>query len=144
MARYTTSFFSPRTPDEAWRFLSDIRLFSTWDPGVASSVQVKGDGPVVGAAYDLTIRGLMPTVMRYVVVERGERRLKMISTTPWLCSVDELSVEPDGEGARVTYDAVLTLNGPLGLLDPLLAIAFRRIGDRADVGLRQALGAASR
>lgn len=144
MARYTTSFFSPRTPDEAWRFLSDIRLFSTWDPGVASSVQVKGDGPVVGAAYDLTIRGVMPTVMRYVVVELSERRLKMISTTPWLRSVDELSVEPDGEGARVTYDAVLTLNGPLGLLDPLLAIAFRRIGDRADVGLRQALGAAPR
>lgn len=144
MARYTTSFFSPRAPDDAWRFLSDIRLFSTWDPGVAASVQVKGDGPVEGAAYDLTIRGVMPTVMRYVVVERAERQLKMISTTPWLRSVDELSVEPDGEGARVTYDAVLTLNGPLGLLDPLLALAFRRIGDRADVGLRQALGAAPR
>lgn len=144
MARYTTSFFSPRSPDDAWRFLSDIRLFSTWDPGVAASVQVKGDGPVVGAAYDLTIRGVMPTVMRYVVVERADRRLKMIATTAWLRSVDELFVEPDGEGARVTYDAVLTLNGPLGLLDPLLAIAFRRIGDRADVGLRQALGAADR
>ena len=144
MARYTTSFFSPRSPDDAWRFLSDIRLFSTWDPGVAASVQVKGDGPVVGAAYDLTIRGAMTTVMRYVVVALDGRRLKMVSTTAWLRSVDELSVEPDGEGARVTYDAVLTLNGPLRVLDPLLGIAFRRIGDRADVGLRQALGAVPR
>ena len=39
----------------------------------------------------------------------------------------------------VTYDAELTLNGPLGLADPLLGIGFKRIGDRAAEGLIIAL-----
>jgi hypothetical protein len=39
----------------------------------------------------------------------------------------------------VTYDARLTLNGPLALLDPLLGAAFRRIGDRATAGLCRVL-----
>jgi len=39
----------------------------------------------------------------------------------------------------VTYDAILTLRGPLGLFDPLLRLAFGRIGDRAAAGMRKAL-----
>ena len=40
----------------------------------------------------------------------------------------------------MTYDADLRLKGPLGrLMDPLLGLAFRRIGDRAAVGLGNAL-----
>ena len=41
----------------------------------------------------------------------------------------------------MTYDADLTLKGPLGL-DPLLKLAFNRIGDRAVDGLRGTLQAA--
>jgi len=39
----------------------------------------------------------------------------------------------------VTYDAELTLNGLLGLADPLLGLSFKRIGDRAAAGLIRAL-----
>ena len=45
-------------------------------------------------------------------------------------------------GTCVTYDATLTLNGPRSALDPLLGLAFGRIGDRAAAGLRAALSAA--
>ena len=41
----------------------------------------------------------------------------------------------------MTYDATLTLNRPLGLFDPLLRLAFRRIGDRAAAGLKRVLPA---
>ena len=40
----------------------------------------------------------------------------------------------------MTYEAVLTLNGLLGLANPLLGIAFGVIGDRAAAGLVGALG----
>ncbi|MBV8221122.1 MAG: hypothetical protein JO325_21875, partial [Solirubrobacterales bacterium] len=44
-----------------------------------------------------------------------------------------------GTGTRVTYAADLRLKGLLRLADPLLALAFRRVGDRALAGLREVL-----
>ncbi len=41
--------------------------------------------------------------------------------------------------AVVTYEADLSLKGVLRIGDPLLGLAFRRIGDRAAAGLRTAL-----
>ncbi|MDX9723288.1 MAG: SDR family NAD(P)-dependent oxidoreductase, partial [Myxococcota bacterium] len=38
-----------------------------------------------------------------------------------------------------TYDAVLTLNGPLSVFDSLLGVAFERLGDRAADGLKRVL-----
>ena len=43
-------------------------------------------------------------------------------------------------GTLVTYDADLALKGPLKLADPLLGLAFNRVGDRALAGLRKTLG----
>jgi len=64
-----------------------------------------------------------------------------------LRSVDEVRVDPasdpPSEGAVVTYDARLEPRGMLRLADPLLGLAFRRIGDRAAAGLRRVLGNAS-
>lgn len=141
MARYVTSVPTALAPDAAFAFMADVTRFSSWDPGVATSVQVRGDGPGSKAEYDLTIAGSRPMVMRYVVEEfDAPRRMKMTSQTRWLRSVDEIRVQPHGAGSYVTYDAVLTMRGPLGLLDPLLGLAFKRIGDRAAAGLRRVLG----
>jgi hypothetical protein len=42
-------------------------------------------------------------------------------------------------GTRVTYDADLALRGILRIADPLLGLAFNRVGDRALAGLRRTL-----
>lgn len=42
----------------------------------------------------------------------------------------------------MTYDAVLQLDGPLGVADPLLGVGFRRIADRAATGLIRVLDGA--
>ena len=54
---------------------------------------------------------------------------------------DTITVKPNdsGSGSVVTYDAVLKLKGPLALADPLLSLSFKKIGDRAGVGLVAAL-----
>jgi carbon monoxide dehydrogenase subunit G len=57
-------------------------------------------------------------------------------------STDEITVTPADGGSRVTYEADLRLAGPLGrVVDPVLGLVFRRIGDRAAAGLRATLGA---
>jgi hypothetical protein len=47
----------------------------------------------------------------------------------FLTSLDTVTVEGDGEGSIVTDDATLTLNGLLALAEPILGVAFERIGD---------------
>jgi hypothetical protein len=140
MARYRTSVATPLSPAEAFAYMSDVTRFVEWDPGVKKVVRVAGDGIGVGSTYDLTIEAGSTTVMRYEVKEsQPPRRLLLAARTAFLVSEDEIGVEPAPSGSVVTYDALLTLRGPLRLFDPLLGLAFRRIGDRAAAGLRRAL-----
>ena len=53
-------------------------------------------------------------------------------------SRDRITFEPIAAGTRVTYDARSPDQGPLRLADPLLQLAFNRVGDRALAGLRGA------
>lgn len=139
MALYTTRIATPLPAAAAFDFVADLRRFAQWDPGVRAAVQVAGDGPGLGAAYDLTIAS-NGTVMRYVVREfAAPRRLVVEARTRWLHSYDVLQVEATGAGAVVRYDARLDLRGPLALGDRLLRPVFRRIGDAAAQGLAKAL-----
>jgi carbon monoxide dehydrogenase subunit G len=140
MARYVTSVATPLSAAEAFAYMADVTHFVEWDPGVKRVLRVAGDGAGVGAAYELTVQAGGTTVMRYGVKEyEPPRRILLVARTSFLTSVDEVRVEPSGSGCIVTYDAKLTLNGPLGLFDPLLRLAFRRIGDRAAAGLKRML-----
>jgi hypothetical protein len=55
-------------------------------------------------------------------------------------SLDRITFKRSGGGTRITYDADLALKGPFKLADPLLAVAFKRAGDRALAGMRKTLG----
>jgi len=61
---------------------------------------------------------------------------------PAVRSVDEITVVPTDDGSEVTYEADLRSQGLFRLADPLLGLAFRRIGDRARDGLARALAVA--
>lgn len=139
MARYVTTAPCPRPAAEGFAFMADVTRFAEWDPGVTRAVRVVGDGLSVGTAYDLTVRAGRAVLRYEVTAYEPPRRLVLVARTRWLTSVDEIRVAPTATGCDVTYDAQLTLNGALGAFDPLLQIAFRRLGDRAAGGLRQAL-----
>jgi carbon monoxide dehydrogenase subunit G len=121
--------------------MADLANFAEWDPGVENVEQVEGDGPGADAAFDVTVRSIGRSLtLRYqtthydpptTIVARAQSRL--------LTSLDTITVRDHGAGSVVTYDAELTLNGPLGLADPLLRLSFKRIGDRAATGLIAAL-----
>lgn len=131
MARYVTSVATPLSATEAFAYMADVTHFVEWGPGVKRVLRV-------GAAYDLTVQAGGTTVMRYEVkAYEPPRRILLVARTSFLTSVDEVRVEVAGSGSIVIYDAKLTFNGPLGLLDPLLRLAFRRIGDRAAAGLKR-------
>ena len=142
MARYVVTVHTPKSVEESFAYMADLTNFERWDPGVISAVQVEGDGPEPGAAFDVEVKGVpRPITLRYRLTDFEAPNLCVAEArSALLTSVDTITVRTDdADGSFVTYDAELTLNGLLGLTDPLLARAFRGIGDRAARGLVRAL-----
>jgi carbon monoxide dehydrogenase subunit G len=143
MAQYVTTVRTPRTPEEAFTYMADLRNFAEWDPGVRDATQVIGDGPGPDAEYDVTVDAAgRALTLRYAAIHYdAPRSITVQASSRLFTSLDRIDVTPDGDGSLVRYDATLTFNGPLGLFDPFLRGTFRKIGDRANRGLLRALDA---
>ena len=121
--------------------MADLRNFAEWDPGVTGVEQVEGEGGGADSVFDVTVKAVpRPLTLRYRTLDhQAPDRVLVRAESKMLTSVDEVVVEADGGGSIVTYDAELTLNGALRLLDPALGLVFGGIGDRAAAGMRKAL-----
>ena len=117
--------------------MADLTNFADWDPGVVTSTMVVGEEPAAGTAYDVEVKSVGGTMtLRYELVEfDAPNRYLAKAESDKLTSVDVVTVEPDDGGSIVTYDAELTLNGSLGMADPVLQLTFNKIGDKAAAGL---------
>lgn len=141
MARYTVSVRTPRSQEDAFDYLADLRNFAEWDPGVVAASQVDGDGGGPGSSFRVEVKAVGGPMALTYVTERYERPevVVAVASNSRLTSHDTITVRAEDEGSIVTYDAVLTLNGWLRFADPLLGLVFGRIGDRAAGGLIEAL-----
>ena len=131
-------------PQEAFAYMADLGNFVEWDPGVKAVKQLQGSGGGKDAVFDVTVAGLGPSpdlTLRYVTEEHdAPRNLLVVARSSVFTSIDRITVEPDGTGSVVTYDADLRLNGVLRVGDLGLRLMFGQIGDRAAAGLRRVLG----
>ena len=131
------------TPQEAFAYMADLGNFVEWDPGVKAVRQVEGSGGGPDAVFDVTVVAPGPDLtLRYVTEEHdAPHNLLVVARSIVFTSIDRITVEPDGTGSIVTYDADLRLNGVLRVGDLGLRLVFGQIGDRAAAGLRRVLGA---
>jgi carbon monoxide dehydrogenase subunit G len=146
MARYRASIETLQRPDEAFAYLSDFSTSAEWDPGIVEAKRV-GAGPVgEGSVFRLVAEFLgRKTPLTYRVVEyESPRAVTFVGENATVISHDRITFEKTASGTRVTYDAELRLKGLLRLADPLLALAFHRVGNRALAGLRKALARPAR
>ena len=143
MARYVTTVRSAKTPREAFAYMADLRNFAEWDPGVKAVRQVEGSGGGPDSVFDVTVVAPGPDLtLRYVTeVHDAPHNLLVVARSIVFTSIDRITVEPDGTGSIVTYDADLRLNGVLRVGDLGLRLVFGQIGNRAAAGLRRVLGA---
>ena len=143
MARYVTTVRSAKTPREAFAYMADLRNFAEWDPGVKAVRQVEGSGGGPDAVFDVTVVAPGPDLtLRYVTEEHdAPHNLLVVARSSVFTSIDRITVEPDGTGSVITYDADLRLNGVLRVGDLGLRLVFGQIGNRAAAGLRRVLGA---
>ena len=143
MARYTTRVQSRQPAEEAFAYLSDFATTAEWDPGVVEAERLTAGPLGEGSEFRVVARFMGRKVpLTYVVTEyEAPTRIVLRGESSTVVSLDEVTVSHADDGALVTYDARLTLKGPLRVADPLLGLVFKRIGDRAAAGMRGALGA---
>jgi len=141
MATYNAIIATRRVPEDVFSYLADFSNAREWDPGVPKAERL-GKGPIgEGSQFLITANFLgRTTTLTYAIVEyRPSSAVAFRGENSTAVSLDRITCEPFGGGTRVTYNAQLSLKGPLGVADPLLALAFRRVGDRALAGLRSTL-----
>ena len=142
MPRYVVTVPSSKSPEDALAYMADMRLFPEWDRGIKAVTQVKGDGPGLGATFDVTVRGVggRDTVLRYETTEfEAGRTVLLVGKGGPFTSVDRVNVVATQTGCDVTYDAVLTFSGILSPLSIVLTPIFNKVGDSAAKGMRKRL-----
>jgi uncharacterized protein YndB with AHSA1/START domain len=124
-----------------FRYLADFTTTTVWDPGTLQTTRLSGDGGV-GTRYHNRSRFLgRETELIYVVEELvPESRVRLRGENRTVVAVDTMTFTPAvGGGTAMTYHATFFFRGAARLVAPLLAPAFRRLGDGAEAGLKEAL-----
>ena len=129
-----------RPTDEVFAYLQDFTTTEEWDPGTVRTTRIEGDGGV-GTRYHNVSRFLgRETELEYVVEETDSPRLlRLRGENKTVVAEDTMTLTPTPSGTELTYRAKFTFKGPSRLVAPLLAPAFKRLGDEAEKGLRGAL-----
>ena len=146
MARYRGIVVSDRTAEETFDYMAEFSNGAEWDPGVAEAERLDEGAVGLGSRFRLGVRvGGRTTPLDYEIVSyERPHRVVLVAANSFVRSEDTITVvrRPAG-GSVLTYEAELTFTGALSRVSGLLALPFRRIGDRGLGGLRRVLSAGS-
>ncbi len=122
--------------------MANFANVAEWDPTVVEARPLQEAEPALGSRFFVRVRWLGRDLpLTYEITElQPPRRLVLRAENATSVSEDTVEVEPRGEASTLTYDARVTLKGAARLLDPLLGLAFKRLGENAAAGLRRQLG----
>lgn len=145
MARYRATIQTDRDSAEVFAYLSDFSNTQEWDPGVIAASRMTEVEVGLGSQFSLVARFMgRDSELTYRIVEyEPPRAVTLLGENSTVVSRDRITFEAVGSGTRITYDAELTLKGPLRVADPLLGLAFKRVGDRALAGMKRILVASA-
>lgn len=143
MAKAHGTVSSPLAAEEAFARLADFSTTAKWDPGVVDAEKLTDGDVELGSRFRVVARFMgRDSELVYEITEFDPgRRVVLRGENATVLSVDVITVDHEGAGSKVTYDADLTLKGPLKLFDPLLGLAFGRIAEKALAGLSAWLSA---
>ena len=140
MTRYRASIETLWTPEQAFAYLSDFSTSSEWDPGVVEAARVGAGAVGAEPSFALWRSSWGARHQSLTASSSVTRRTRSRSwgrpPPPSPATASRSSGSPPEPGSPTTLPK---LKGLLRLADPLLALAFNRVGDRALVGLREVL-----
>lgn len=145
MAHYRGNIESDRSQAETFAYMAEFANVREWDPTVVEARALEDTEPALGSRFFVRVHWLGRDLpLTYEIVEfEPPRRLVLRAENSTSVSEDTVEVAPRDGGSLLTYEARVTLKGAARLADPLLGLAFRRLGDNAAAGLRRELGGAA-
>ena len=120
MATETFVVDSTLSPDDAFDKVIDLSRVAEWDRGIKASRLAEGSTGVLGARYDVTVRGFdreLTTVVYELTAVDRPRSFSIVGTHADFRSEDSARVEPVGNRCRVIYEARLVLLGEAPPMD---------------------------
>lgn len=125
---------------KVFAYLSDFTTTTEWDPGTVRTVRQSGDGGV-GTSYHNTSKFAGRETELVYVVEAVEpnRRFALRGENGTLVAHDTMEFSGSDQRTTVTYTADFAFKGLSRFVAPLLAPAFKKLGDDAEKGMREAL-----
>ncbi len=143
MTRFRATIHSVRSVDDTFDYLADFANAAEWDPATVAAERLDPGPAALGSRFMLTERFLgrtLPMEYRITTFDRPDR-VVLEAELAAVRSVDQITVEPDGTGALLHYDAELQpRTGLARLLGPVIAFGFRRMGSGGADGLRREPG----
>ncbi len=145
MATETFNISSPLGQAEAFAMLADLTRVNEWDRGVTNAKQVEGDGPALGAKYEVTVTGFdgKPAQVVYELTEfDAPNRFVMIGEHATFRAHDTLTLTSEVDGCTLEYVGSLELMGDDAPLTPeQLESVFTKVAAVAESGLTSFLQA---
>ena len=141
MALYVTTVESKWTSAQTFDYMAAFENVAVWDPGVERAERVGGGAVGLGTVFHVVsvFNGREIPLDYTITVFEPSTRVVLKAETATLRSVDEIKVDATGTSSLMTYNANLTFRGALWFANPILALSFKKIGDRARDGLRREL-----
>jgi uncharacterized protein YndB with AHSA1/START domain len=129
-----------RPLEEVFSYLSDFTTTTEWDPGTVKTIRIAGDGAVGTEYLNTSTFAGRETQLIYIVHELvPNQRIALRGENKTVIAHDTMTFQTSGSGTEVTYTADFTFKGFTRFLAPLLKPAVWRLGNQAEVGMRQAL-----
>ena len=140
--RFERRLYASKPPEETLRLIADFRNLKAWDDSV-QSVVARDDVFGQGSKYDVRVlfRGNPIDMVYTVTVYEPGVCAVLTGVAPNATAIDRVKVAPVKQGTQVDYVAEIRLAFPYNLLDPILAIGFKKTVDHAVAGLSRLLSA---
>lgn len=141
MARYTGTILTPKPADDVYDYMADFRSVERWDETVTEAKLLGNQEPGKGARYSVTFKlaGRENTFEYETLAAERPHRVLLRADSGSVTSLDEITVREVAEGTELVYDAKLEPKGLTRLMDPVLNVLFKRLGDNAAKGLAREL-----
>lgn len=130
----------PTPLPRVWDYVVDFTRTEEWDPPTKSTIRVAGDGGV-GTVYRNVSSLLGHDVeSEYTVVDVQPQRLfRLEGENSAMKLRDTITFEGDETGTTLTYRAEFHPQGATKLLEPLLPLGLKRLGDKTSDQLETCL-----
>ena len=144
MVHYARRIVAPVPLEDAFAYLSRFSSAAEWDPSVRAARMLTSEPVRRGSVFALDVVFMAHTVpLEYEIIELDPpERVVLAAENASARSTDEIRFTSEPSGATaIEYSATLDLKGIARLATPIFALVLRRIGERAAVGLQEALTA---